>query len=164
MAEKFDTPAAANNLRKRIKALMDHAIDLNMRKDNPAAAAKPYRLDTEGFHTWDEARSPASTRCMDRHDGPLAMTLMLYSGAARADAVRLGWGNVKAERLSYRRQKTVRSGGVTIDIPLHPALFGGTRALPDPRLHLPSDAAAPAALGKGPGNGDAQMVRRRRPS
>ncbi|HEU0221443.1 MAG TPA: hypothetical protein VFR34_04415, partial [Paracoccaceae bacterium] len=51
-----------------------------------------------------------------------AMTLMLHTGAARADVVKLGWGNVKAGRISYRRQKTSRSGGVMIDIPLHPEL------------------------------------------
>ena len=48
-----------------------------------------------------------------------AMTLMLYTGTARADAVKLGPRNVNADRISYRRQKTEDNGGVLIDIPIH---------------------------------------------
>ena len=135
MAEKADTPAAANNLRKRLLALLDHAIDLGWRKDNPAATVKPYRIDSDGFHTWDEGEisafygvhQPGST-------AHLAMTLMLYTGAARADAVRLGWGNIRNRRLSYRRQKTRRTTGTLIDIPLHPDLAAMLDALPRDRL------------------------------
>ena len=50
------------------------------------------------------------------------MTLMLYTGAARVDAVKLGWGNVRGGRNSYRRTKTEDSGGVLIDIPIHAEL------------------------------------------
>ena len=51
-----------------------------------------------------------------------AMTLMLYTGAARTDAVALGWGNIKGNRLQYRRQKTANNGGVLINIPIHSEL------------------------------------------
>ena len=44
MAEKAETPAAANNLRKRLRQLLKHAIKLGWIKDDPAASAEPYRL------------------------------------------------------------------------------------------------------------------------
>ena len=47
------------------------------------------------------------------------MVLMLYTGAARADAVQLGWANVVDNRIQYRRQKMKSRGGVLIDIPIH---------------------------------------------
>ena len=75
----------------------------------------------DGFHTWTEDEI---ARFFEVHPAGstahLAMTLMLYTGAARVDAVRLGWQNVKDGRLAYRRQKTQRSGGELIDIPCIP--------------------------------------------
>ncbi len=123
MAEKVATPGAANNRLKRLRQLLDHAVELEWRTDNPARGVKPLRTSGEGFHTWDEGEI---ARFLDVH-GPgtlarRAMVLMLYTGAARVDAVALGWGNIRDGRLSYRRRKTARSGGVMIDIPVHPIL------------------------------------------
>lgn len=44
---------------------------------------------------------------------------MLYTGAARVDAVQLGPENLRGDRIEYRRQKTSRSGGIKVSIPLH---------------------------------------------
>ena len=123
MAEKAATPGAANNRLKRLRQVLDHAVELEWRTDNPARGVKLLRTSGEGFHTWDEGEI---VRFLDVH-GPgtlarRAMVLMLYTGAARVDAVALGWGNVRDGRLRYRRRKTVRSGGVPIDVPVHPDL------------------------------------------
>ncbi|MCP3466452.1 MULTISPECIES: hypothetical protein [unclassified Bradyrhizobium] len=48
----------------------------------------------------------------------LALELILQTGHARADAVRMGRQHVKSGKLSMRRQKT----GVQFDIPLPPEL------------------------------------------
>lgn len=48
-----ETPAAANNLRKALKRLMDRAIKLGWRTDNPAKATDTYR-EGAGYHTWTE--------------------------------------------------------------------------------------------------------------
>ncbi|RBO51992.1 hypothetical protein DSD19_16955 [Rhodovulum sp. BSW8] len=120
LAKKAETPAAANNLRKRLIQLLDHAVSLDWRTDNPARAPKPYRVESEGFHSWDEAEI---ARFFEAHrPGTLAhraVTLMLYTGAARVDAVQLGPWNIKGDRVEYRRQKTKRSGGILISVPLH---------------------------------------------
>ena len=55
---------------------------------------------------------------------------MLYTGAARADTVNLGWGNVDGDRIRYRRQKTEDNGGVLIDIPVHSVLRSALDACP----------------------------------
>lgn len=128
LAEKADTPAAANNLRKRLAQLLDVAIDLDWITVNPARLVRPYKVPGDGFHTWDEGEI---ARFFNVHrPGTLAhraVTLMLYTGAARADAVRLGWGNIRqtdeGPRLEYYRQKTSRQREpVKVSIPLHPDL------------------------------------------
>lgn len=128
LGAKADTPAAANNLRKRLAQLLDHAVELELIAVNPVRAVKPYRLEGDGFHTWDEGQigrffevHPAGTMAHR------AVTLMLYTGASRADAVRLGWGNIRqtdeGPRLEYYRQKTSRQRDpVKVSIPLHPDL------------------------------------------
>jgi len=137
LGEKAETPAAANNLRKRLIQLLDHAVMLDWRKDNPARATKPYKVGGTGFHSWDEGEI---ARFFEIHKpGTLAhsaVTLMLYTGAARTDAVKLGPMNIKAGRLEYRRQKTSRSGGVMVSIPIHPDLAAVLDTLPDDRTFL----------------------------
>lgn len=133
LAKRSETPSAANNLRKRLITLLDHAVALDWRADNPARATKPYRIEGGGFHTWDEGEIARFFRVHE--SGTLAhraVTLMLYTGAARADAVKLGPWNIKAGRIEYRRQKTRKSGGVLVSIPMHEDL---RRVLSD----LPSD-------------------------
>ena len=45
MAEKAETPAAANNLRKRLRQLLKHAIKLGWIKHNPAVGGRALPLD-----------------------------------------------------------------------------------------------------------------------
>lgn len=137
LAEKAETPAAANNLRKRLGQLLDHAIALDWIKANPARLTKAYKVASGGFHAWDEGEI---ARFFEVHEpGTMAhraVTLMLYTGAARVDAVKLGPMNIKADRLEYRRQKTARTNGVLVSIPLHPDLADVIASLPNDRPFL----------------------------
>ena len=151
LAEKAETPAAANNLRKRLIQLLDHAVSLDWRADNPARATKPYRLQSEGWHTWDEGEI---AQFFAVH-GPgtvahRAVTLMLYTGASKVDAVQMGPWNVKAGRIEYRRQKTARSKGVLVSIPLHGDLAAVLATLPHDRTFL-ATAKGAARSSKGLG-------------
>lgn len=134
LAEKADTPSAANNLRKRFAQLLDHAVALDWIKSNPVRLVKPYKTSGEGFHAWDEGEI---ARFFEVHEaGTLAHTavaLMLYTGAARVDAVKLGPWNLKDGRVEYRRQKTIKSNGVLVSIPMHPDLADVLATLPDDR-------------------------------
>ena len=63
-----------------------------------------------------------------------AVTLMLYTACARSDVVKLGWQNLKGDRLQYRRQKTEGVSTVLIDIPVHPELRKVLDTLPNDKL------------------------------
>jgi len=81
------------------------------------------RTGSQGFHTWTE--DELSTFFALHEIGSVAhtaVTLMLYTGCARVDAVRLGWQNVNGSRILYRRQKTERFSEVVVDILIHPDL------------------------------------------
>lgn len=135
LAIKADTPGAANNLRKRLIQIFDHAVALEWIKANPVKLTKAYRLSGDGFHTWDEGEIARFFQVYE--PGTLAhraVTLMLYTGAARSDAVKLGWRSIRDDRIEYRRQKTLRSNGVLVSIPIHPDLAAVLETCPRDRF------------------------------
>ena len=119
LAKMHDRPFAADNFRKRMKALWAWAVRHGIAKSNPWATTRPYAKKTEGFRTWTEAeiatftaRYPAGTK---EH---LALHLMLGTFARRSDAIRLGPQHVRDGRLRFRSLKT----GAEVDIPITPDL------------------------------------------
>lgn len=131
IAKRSDTPGAANFLLRMIRQLLDHAIDLEWRTDNPARLVKSYVMPEGGWHTWTEDEI---ARFYGFHQpggiAHLAMTLMLYTGAARSDAVKLGWASIEGDRLTYRRKKTRKQSGVVVNIPIHPDLAAVLTTVP----------------------------------
>ena len=146
------TANAANFRLKVLRALMRHAVEIGVIERDPTREVRKYRVATQGYHAWDEGEI---ARFYERHapgtTAHLALTLMLYTGAARVDACRLGWSNVGDGRLRYRRQKTKRSGGVLIDIPIHAELQAALDRVPRDRFTFletsQGKARAPAGLG-----------------
>lgn len=131
MADKADTPDAANRLLRLIRTLMAHAIDLGWRRDDPTAGVKKLRHRSEGFTTWEEdhinlflAHYPAGSRAH------LAFSLLLYTGQRRGDVVRMGRQHVRSGLLSIVQHKT----GQEVSIPLHPNLKAALDALPRDNL------------------------------
>jgi integrase len=119
IAAKAATPAAANNLLKRIKALMTFAVDTEMRRDNPTIGLRGFRIESDGLHTWSEAEiEQFEARHAVGTSARLAMALMLYTGQRRSDAVLMGRQHVKAGKITVRQVKT----GARLEIPMHPAL------------------------------------------
>lgn len=136
LAKMAATPAAAYNLRKRLIPVFRLAVKLGWLTVNPAELADPVPYQAGGHHTWSEDEI---AKFYAVHEfGSIAhrvMTLMLWTGAARADAVKLGWFSVKAttegERLQYTRQKTGRmKNPVLISIPIAPELRALLDTLP----------------------------------
>ena len=109
-AEMSTTPQQANKTLKRLSQMMDLAVRLEWRTNNPVKSVIHYRTASKGFHTWDEGEI-AQFYETHKLGSPayLAMTLMLYTGASRADAVKLGRANVSHRRIRYRRQKTQKT-------------------------------------------------------
>lgn len=119
LAKLSDTPEAANTLMKRLRLLLNFAVDIGMIPSNPMAGMKGYKSDGEGYHDWTEeeiaqfiARHPPGTKAH------LALMLMLSTGQRRSDAVRMGWGDVVNGMIRVRQQKT----GTPLMIPILPAL------------------------------------------
>ncbi|MET4701933.1 integrase [Constrictibacter sp. MBR-5] len=101
------TPAAANNLLKRLRTLMRLAVDLGLRPDDPTHGVRGFRTAGDGFHTWTEAEI---TKFEERHPvgskARLALALMLCTGQRRSDVVRMGWQHVEGDKIRVRQVKT----------------------------------------------------------
>jgi integrase len=121
------TPTAANNFRKVLHHLLDHAIALGWIRSNPAKLVKSFKLKGEGFHTWSEEevaqfekRHPVGSKAH------LALMLMLYSGQRRSDIIRLGWQHIRGNKIAVRQKKT----DTPLLLPIAPELASALKDLP----------------------------------
>jgi integrase len=115
LGEKAGTPSAQRNLLRVLRVLLDVAVKLKMRRDNPACGIELERLKTTGYHSWSEAelrqyeaRHPVGSKAR------LALALLLYTAQRRADIVALGPSNMRGGRLYFTQSKT----GTAMDIPV----------------------------------------------
>lgn len=113
-----DRPAAAMDLRKRLRNLFRLAIKLGWRKDDPLAATDTFKLGT--WHTWTddeiaafEARWPVGTRQR------LAFDLLIYTGQRSGDVRQMLWTDAKRGKTLVVQAKT----GSKVTIAQHPALM-----------------------------------------
>lgn len=119
MAARAEKPDSANGLRKVLRAMMQHAVEIEMRRDDPTRDIKPVKVKSEGYHSWTEseieqfeARHAVGTKAR------LAMALLLYTGQRRSDVVRMGRQHIRDGCIHVRQQKT----GTELEIPILPAL------------------------------------------
>ena len=117
MDRLHETPGAANNRLKRLRTLMQYAIDLEWIDRDPTAGVRFYKAGE--IHTWNpaelaqfEARWPVGTR--ER----LACALHLFTGQRKADVRKMGWADIEGGAIRVRQEKT----GAVVWIPIHPEL------------------------------------------
>jgi integrase len=115
MAEMLPHRTAANMLRKRLSALMNFGARQGMATTNPVSATRPYRIESDGFHTWNEddirlfvAKHPIGTKAR------LAFDLMLWTGQRGGDARVMGPQHICDKRLIVTQEKT----GATVSLPI----------------------------------------------
>ena len=48
-------PNSANRLRKVLRAMMTHAVEIGIRADDPTREVKAVRIKSDGYHSWTEA-------------------------------------------------------------------------------------------------------------
>lgn len=129
-----DTPVAASNWLKCLRALLDYAVDLEIAPTNVARErVKNLRPKAPGgFRTWREDEVDAFLAHWKAGTLPhRVMTLALYTAAARVDLVRLGWPNVRGDRIAYTREKTKRhEDELLVDLPITPPLADLLRTIP----------------------------------
>lgn len=107
MEKMADTPAAANNLLKRLRTLFDYAILLGMRRDNPAKAVRSVKAKGDGFHEWTE---PEIAKFQKKHavgtKARLALEIFLCTAQRRSDAASMGEAPDKPGYVKVRQLKT----------------------------------------------------------
>ncbi len=122
--ELGDTPAAANKRLKRLKTLFDLAVRMGWREDNPAAAVRPYRLNSDGFHAWTEEEIEAFKRVYPSGSRErLALALLLCTRQRGGDVVKMGTPSI-VRLTDGSRAIRVRQGKTKadLDIPVLPEL------------------------------------------
>jgi len=145
IAALADRPQAANQLRKILRALMQHAIEINMRADDPTKDVKRMKSRSDFHHPWTEieiaqfeAHWPTGTR--ER----LALGLLLYSGQRSGDVRRMGSQHIEAGDIRVRQEKT----GTELLIPIHPRLREILDATPSNHLtFIVNDHGGPYTAG-----------------
>lgn len=126
-------PTAANTVKKNLSMLFNFAIKYSLAdlKHNPAKYADRRKENSDGYHTWTEAEI---AQFLAFHQpgtkSRLAALLMMNTGAARQDVIRLGWQNIEGDRIRYRRHKTDIGG----DYPILPELADELRHVPFGRM------------------------------
>jgi integrase len=131
MAAEADRPNVANALRRVLRAMIRHAMDINMRRDDPTRDVQAIRVKSAGYHSWAdveiaqfEQHHPVGSRAR------LAMALLLYTGQRRSDVIRMGPQHVRAGAIYVKQQKT----GTELAIPIHPELAVVIAATPSGHL------------------------------
>ncbi len=122
-----ETPFAANNFLKTVRALFGWAVSVGMIEENPTLGVATLKAKTDGHRTWTtddveafRRRWPLGTR--ER----VAFEVLLNTGLRRGDAVRIGPGHVRDEVLSIRAEKT----DVQLYVPILPTLRAALDAGP----------------------------------
>lgn len=122
-----DTPAAANNLLRRLRMLMKFAIGRELVQSDPSAGIPFFKEGTH--HTWTDAELlqfeehwPIGSRQRTGY------ALALYTGQRRSDVAKMTWRDydAKAGTIWVRQDKT----GAELLIPVHPALKAALEAWP----------------------------------
>lgn len=126
------TPTAANNWLRMVRMLMQFAILINMRGDDPTRGINTLKIRSDGFLPWGEDQIAAYR---EKHalgtKARLALELLLNTGQRRSDVVRMGRQHIRDGTLSLRQQKT----GVLIEIPVLAEIQAALEAMP-PSNHL----------------------------
>jgi integrase len=134
MAARAEKPESANLLRKVLRVMMQHGVEIGIRADDPTRDVKAIRVKSDGFHSWTdaeierfEARHPIG--CRPR----LALALLLYTGQRRSDVVTMGKQHVDQNGAIHVRQ--IKTGKV-LAIPMHSALVEIIEATPSNHLNF----------------------------
>lgn len=112
-------PSRANKMLAVLSILLELAIDLGMRRDNPALGVAKVALRGEGYQPWQPEQV---AQFMDRapEDWRFAALLALCTGQRGQDQVRMRWDDYDGTAIRVRELKT-RTKAATW-IACHPAL------------------------------------------
>lgn len=131
MSDMLPHRTAANMLRKRLRALMQFAIRQGLTEKNPVSATRPFKIEGDGFHAWNEDEIAAYEK---RHPigtmARLTFDLLLWTGQRGGDIRTLGPGHVQRKRITLKQEKT----GAHVSLPILPPLAESILATPSKAL------------------------------
>lgn len=117
-----DTAGAQNNVVKTISAMFGWAIESGIADTNPALRIKDLSTG-EGFHTWSldevavfDAAYPIGTTAR------LAKDIAMFTGLRRKQVAIFGRQHVRDGWIKITPTKTIKTSGVTVEMPLLPIL------------------------------------------
>lgn len=125
LSRKASTPAASNNLLKKIRVLINFALERGMMEHDPARGIKKYK---EGaHHTWTEEEiKQFENRWPIGSPERTAFALQLYTGQRRADVCRMKWSDIRGDLIHVVQQKTEAE----LLLPIHATLRAALRKTP----------------------------------
>lgn len=140
---------ARSNRLKAWRALFRHAVSLGWRPDDPTAGVVAPRYQVESHVAWTpEDVAAFRARWLVGTSQRTAFELLYWTGARRADAVRLGWQNVRDGWIAWRQQKT----GTPAAVPIAPELAEALAACDRGRLTFLETAGGGSRTAAGFGN------------
>jgi integrase len=128
LAARAATPRSANALRQSLRALMQHAVEIGLRSDDPTRdVRKVPTAKGEGYHSWTEVEIAQFEQCHAVGSrARLAFALLLYTGQRRSDVVRMGRQHLCDNAICVRQQKTGREVWIPVHEALAPILAGAS--------------------------------------
>jgi integrase len=119
LESKAATPSAARDLLRCLRLIVQHAIKLGIRQDDPTNGVRVKMPKTEGFKTWTEEDIAAFEAAYPIGTKPrLALALLLGAALRASDVVRVGRSHVRNGTVTIMQQKT----GTALAIPVSAAL------------------------------------------
>jgi integrase len=100
-------PYSANGLRKVLRGMMKHAIEIGLRQDDPTRDVRAIRVKSDGHHSWTEEEIAQFEACHPIGSRTrLAFALGLYTGQRLSDVIRMGRQHVRDGLLHVKQKKT----------------------------------------------------------
>ncbi len=122
---KADTPEGANFRLKQISSLFAWAIKNDLATVNPAEKLEKLGGGSDGFYTWTDEDVEAFEAFWAVGSRPrLAMSIMLYLGVRRSDAILIGKKHESRDGLSvtFAQFKGRKKGAKVLTLPILPPL------------------------------------------
>src|SRR5262249_26158939 len=124
---KAETPAAARDFLRCLRLLVQYAIGIGVRQDDPTLGLRVRMPKSDGFHTWSEEEIAAfQAKYLVGTKPRLALELLLNTALRCADVVKVGRGHVRNGTISITTQKT----GAPLAIPVTSELAAAINAAP----------------------------------
>ena len=150
ISKRSETPAAANQLLKRLKQVLDFGVRLGWITTNPAKGVEKVKYTNKPIHTWKEDQ--AKQFVLRHRPGSmayLAFIIMSCTGVRRSDLIKLGKANIHSDRLVV---DSIEKNNEHLNVPLHPLLQSALLTVRDCAVFMTNAYGVPFASSGSFGN------------